>query len=161
MQNKIKNYFQVQNINKKKKPSNETSSPNIVLPRQTSPNTIRFLPPRDRPIHTTISRDIVYKKEKRKGKSRARRNTILLQKPSHDRHFHPRGGSCARCPVSSTPRNEYSRFPQVRSMPALEIDYVTATRYVVETVETRNAINHLLPGRARPTFAAKNLRQEN
>lgn len=66
MQNKIKNYFQVQNINKKKKPSNETSSPNIVLPRQTFPNTIRFLPPRDRPIHTTISRDIVYKKEKEK-----------------------------------------------------------------------------------------------
>lgn len=71
----------------KKKPSNGTSSPNIILLRQTSPNTnCDSFPPsarqrgRDRPIHTTISRHIVSRKKKiKKGKSRARRNTILLQ----------------------------------------------------------------------------------
>lgn len=63
------------------------SSPNIILLRQTSPNTnCDSFPPstrqrgRDRPIHTTISRHIVSRKKKiKKGKSRARRNTILLQ----------------------------------------------------------------------------------
>lgn len=71
----------------KKKASNGTSSPNIILLRQTSPNTnCDSFPPsarqrgRDRPIHTTISRHIVSRKKKiKKGKSRARRNTILLQ----------------------------------------------------------------------------------
>lgn len=71
----------------KKKPSNGTSSPNIILLRQTSPNTnCDSFPPsarqrgRDRLIHTTISRHIVSRKKKiKKGKSRARRNTILLQ----------------------------------------------------------------------------------
>lgn len=63
------------------------SSPNIILLRQTSPNTnCDSFPPsarqrgRDRLIHTTISRHIVSRKKKiKKGKSRARRNTILLQ----------------------------------------------------------------------------------
>lgn len=63
------------------------SSPNIILLRQTSPNTNCDSFPssarqrgRDRPIHTTISRHIVSRKKKiKKGKSRARRNTILLQ----------------------------------------------------------------------------------
>lgn len=63
------------------------SSPNIILLRQTSPNTnCDSFPPsarqrgRDRPIHTTISRHIVSRKKKiKKGKSRARRNMILLQ----------------------------------------------------------------------------------
>lgn len=84
MQNKVKymkKLFQNPNIYKKKKSSNETSSPNIILLRQTSPNTnCDLFLPSARPIHTTISRHIVCRKiKKKKGKSRARRNTILLQ----------------------------------------------------------------------------------
>lgn len=87
MQNKVKymkKLFQNPNIYKKKKSSNETSSPNIILLRQTSPNTNcdLFLPSarqRQTYTHNDIQTYRVQKDKKKKGKSRARRNTILLQ----------------------------------------------------------------------------------
>lgn len=168
MQNKVKymkKLFQNPNIYKKKKSSNETSSPNIILLRQTSPNTNcdLFLPSarqRQTYTHNEIQTYRVQKdKKKKENLEREGTRSCYRTFPRPTFSFARRKLRALSSFLDSW--NEYSRFPQVRSMPALEIDYIGHALRYVETVETRNAINHLLPGRVRPTFAAKNLRQEN
>lgn len=118
MQNKVKymkKLFQNPNIYKKKKSSNETSSPNIILLRQTSPNTNcdLFLPSarqRQTYTHNDIQTYRVQKDKKKKRKISSEKEHDPVTEPSHDRHFHSRGGSCARCPVSSIPETNIQGF---------------------------------------------------
>lgn len=120
MQNKIKwkNYFKIQ------------TSSFSVKHLQTRNIAIRFLPPRDGEDETDlyaqrISRRIVCKrKKKKKGKSRAREGT----RSCYRTFPRPTFSSARRKPRALSSFldswNEYSRFPQVRSMHALEIDYI-------------------------------------
>ena len=156
MQNKIKwkNYFKIQ------------TSSFSVKHLQTRNIAIRFLPPRDGEDETDlyaqrISRRIVCKRKKKKKRkiSSERRNTILLQNlPTTDIFISAEEAARA----VQFPRF-LKRIFKVSSSPvdACLGNRLHRPRVTFETVETRNAINHLLPGRVRPTFAAKNLRQEN
>lgn len=126
MQNKIKwkNYFKIQ------------TSSFSVKHLQTRNIAIRFLPPRDGEDETDlyaqrISRRIVCKRKKKKKKENLEREKEHdpVTEPSHDRHFHQRGGSRARCPVSSIPETNIQGFLKSgRCMPWKSI--TSATRYV-------------------------------
>lgn len=113
--NTWKNYFKIQTYIKKRnlrtKPHPQTSS--FSVKHLQTRIAIYFSPPRDRdrPIHTTKSRHIVCRKiKKKKRKISSEKEHDPVTEPSHDRHFHSRGGSCARCPVSSIPETNIQGF---------------------------------------------------
>lgn len=95
---------------------------------------IRFLPPRYREDETDLYiNDIqTYRVQKEKNKKRkisSEKEHDPVTEPSHDRHFHQRGGSCARCPVSSIPETNIQGFLKSgRCLPWKSI--TSAMRYI-------------------------------
>ena len=86
---------------------------------------------RTRQIYThNVYPDVSCVKEKKKKENLEReKEHDPVTEPSHDRHFHQRGGSRARCPVSSIPETNIQGFLKSgRCMPWKSI--TSATRYV-------------------------------
>lgn len=79
--------------------------------------------------HNDIQTYRVQKEKNKKRKISSEKEHDPVTEPSHDRHFHQRGGSCARCPVSSIPETNIQGFLKSgRCLPWKSI--TSAMRYI-------------------------------
>lgn len=79
--------------------------------------------------HNDIQTYRVQKEKNKKRKISSEKEHDPVTEPSHDRHFHQRGRSCARCPVSSIPKTNIQGFLKSgRCLPWKSI--TSAMRYI-------------------------------